>query len=213
MDYIFDILPSLLKGLETTLIIFFFTLIIALPLGVFVSIGRLSKIGIINRIFQLYITLMRGTPLLLQIVFIYYGLPTVGIVFDRLIAVLIAFILNYAAYFGEILRGGIQSIDRGQNEASIVIGISKWNNFRFIILPQVIKRSITSVSNEIITLVKDTSLVSIVGMGEVLRAANIASNRDATLLPFLLAGIIYLVVTALVAHALMLIERRYKYYE
>jgi polar amino acid transport system permease protein len=213
MDYIIEILPNLINGLKNTLLIFMITLLASLPLGVIIACLRMSPIKIINQIINYYIVIMRGTPLLLQIITIYYGLTNVGIVLDRFPAVLIAFILNYAAYFAEIFRGGIQSIDRGQYEASIVTGITKWNNFRFIILPQVIKRTIPSISNEIITLIKDTALVYVVGLGEVIHAAKVASNRDASLLPFLFAGIIFLIVSAIIQKGLQLIERRYEYYE
>jgi polar amino acid transport system permease protein len=213
MDYIFEILPNLISGLKNTILIFVITLLASLPLGVLIALLRMSKIKPIEAVVNFYIVIMRGTPLLLQIITVYYGLTSIGIVLDRLPAVLIAFILNYTAYFAEIFRGGIQSIDRGQYEASIVTGISKWHNFRFIILPQVIKRTITSISNEIITLIKDTALVYVVGIGEVIHAAKVASNRDASLLPFLLAGIIFLVVSAIIQKGLRIIERRYEYYE
>ena len=139
---------------------------------------------------------MRGTPLLLQIVFVFFGLPIVGITFDRLPAAMIAFIFNYAAYFGEIFRGGIDSIDKGQYDAAKVLGFNTVQTYTKIILPQMIKIVLPSVANEVITLVKDTALVYVVGLGELLRAGKIASNRDASLVPLVMVGVFYLVLTA-----------------
>lgn len=213
MNTILEQLPNLFEGLKYTLFIFTLTLSLSLPLGVIVALGRLSPIPFLRPFFTFFIYVMRGTPLLLQIIFIYYGLPAIGIVFERIPAVLLAFSLNYAAYFGEIYRGGIQSVDKEQYEAAFVTGLSKWNTFRLIVLPQVIKKTIPSISNEVITLIKDTALVYVVGIGELLRASKIAANRDASLLPFLLAGVIYLIVTFMITKVLERIERRYNYYE
>jgi polar amino acid transport system permease protein len=213
MTEILNTLPNLLSGLKNTLYIFTITLILSIPLGILVSLGRLAKPLFIQRFFQLYIYVMRGTPLLLQLVFIYYGLPSIGITFDRFSASILAMVLNYGAYFGEIFRGGIQSIDKGQSEASKVLGISKFNHFRYIVLPQVIKRTITSVSNEVITLVKDTALVSVLGIAELQRAARTAVNTQASLIPFFIAGAIYLIVSTILTKILEKIEKRYNYYE
>jgi polar amino acid transport system permease protein len=150
---------------------------------------------------------------MLQLVFIFFGLPTVGITFNRLTAALVAFVLNYAAYFGEIFRGGIESIDKGQYEASQVLGLTPVRTFMKIILPQVIKRVLPPVSNEVITLVKDTSLVYIVGLGELLRAGKIASNRDASLAPLVMVAVFYLVLTAVFTKCFEMIEKRYAYYQ
>lgn len=213
MDYITSIIPALFSGLKYTLFIFSVTLVFSIPFGFIVSMGRLSNIKLISNFFKGYIYIIRGTPLLLQIIFIYYGLPEIGLVFNRILAVLIAFILNYSAYFGEIFRGGINSIDKGQYEACSVIGIPKSKTFIYIILPQVIKRTISATINEIVTLVKDTSLVYVVGIGELLRAAKIASNRDASLIPFIITGVIYLLLTSIFTLILDRFERRYNYYE
>lgn len=213
MVYILDLIPALSKGLVTTLEIFVLTLVISIPLGILVSLGRLSNIKIISRIFQFIIWIIRGTPLLLQIVFIFFGLPTVGIVFNRFTAAIIAFSINYAAYFGEIFRSGIQSIDKGQYEASEVLGFSKKQTFFRIILPQMTKRVLPPVSNEVITLVKDTALVYVVGLDELLRAAKIASNMDASLIPLVVAGVFYLVLTAILTKVFNALEERYSYYQ
>ncbi|NLY68091.1 MAG: amino acid ABC transporter permease [Tissierellia bacterium] len=213
LSYILTLLPSILEGLVMTLKVFFVTLVLSIPLGVIVSIFRLSRFKPLSKITELYIWVMRGSPLMLQIVFIFFGLPIVGIAFDRFTAVIIAFVLNYAAYFGEIFRGGIESIDRGQYEAAKVLGLSPYRTFMRIILPQVIKIVLPSISNEVITLVKDTSLVYIVGLGELLRAGKIASIRDVSLVPLVLVTVAYLLLTAIFTVAFNKIEKRYSYYE
>ncbi|MCR2044868.1 amino acid ABC transporter permease [Anaerosalibacter massiliensis] len=213
IKYIYTLLPSMVDGIIITLEIFFLTLIFSIPLGIIVSIGRLSKIKPLSKITEFYIWVMRGTPLMLQIVFIFFGLPIVGITFDRFIAVFIAFVLNYGAYFGEIFRGGMESIDKGQYEAAKVLGLTPYKTFIRIVLPQMFKIVLPSIANEVVTLVKDTSLVYVVGIGELLRAGKIASNRDVSLIPLALVGIIYLFLTAILTAVFNKIERRYSYYE
>ncbi len=213
MSYIFSILPALTSGLATTFKVFTVTLAFSIPLGLIIAIGRLSRINIISRIVQLYILVMRGTPLLLQLVIVFFGLPYVGITLGRESSALLTFVLNYAAYFAEIFRGGIESIDVGQYEGAAVLGLSKTRTFTRIILPQVIKRVLPPVGNEVITLVKDTSLVYIVGLGELLRAGKIASNRDASLIPLMVAGVYYLAIIAVLTEMLKRLEKRYAYYQ
>ena len=212
-EYIIRITPALLAGLDTTLSVFFLTLVLSIPLGILVALGRLSNIRPLVEILKFYIWVMRGTPLLLQIVVIFFGLPIVGITFDRYPAAIIAFVLNYAAYFGEIFRGGIESIDKGQYDAAKVLGFTPIKTYQRIILPQMIKIVLPSVANEVITLIKDTALVYVVGLGELLRAGKIASNRDASLVPLLLVGIIYLALTAILTTAFQKLEDRYSYYQ
>lgn len=212
MQMIVELMPQFLSGLLMTLKVFIFTIILAMPLGVITAIGRLSKIKIISRVTEIYIWIMRGTPLLLQVVFIYFGLPVIGIKFDRFAAIIIAFVLNYGAYFGEIFRGGISSIDQGQYEGGEVLGMTPSNIFFRIIFPQAVKRIMPAVSNEIITLVKDTSLVYIVGLDELLRVAKIASNREASLIPLLLAGVVYLIIVGALTKMLRNVEGKYNYY-
>ena len=211
--YMYTLLPSMVDGIIITLEIFFLTLIFSIPLGIIVSIGRLSKIKSLSKITEFYIWVMRGTPLMLQIVFIFFGLPIVGITFDRFTAVFIAFVLNYGAYFGEIFRGGMESIDKGQYEAAKVLGLTPYKTFIRIVLPQMFKIVLPSIANEVVTLVKDTSLVYVVGIGELLRAGKIASNRDVSLIPLALVGIIYLFLTAILTAIFNKIEERYSYYE
>ena len=212
MNYIITLMPSIIEGLKNTLGVFILTLLLSIPLGMIVAILRLSNIKIVNFISSLYVLVMRGTPLLLQLIFIFFGLPIIGVSIDRFPAAIIAFTLNYAAYFGEIFRSGIKDIDRGQFEASKILGLSKWFTFKKIILPQSFKNTLPSITNEVITLVKDTSLVYVVGIGELLRAGKIASNRDASLLPLFLIGIIYLLLIGILTKIFNRLEKKYSYY-
>jgi len=203
----------MLQGLGVVLAIFFITLIVSIPLGILAMFLRLSKNKLVSGITQCYILIMRGTPLLLQMIVIFYGLPIIGITFDRFTAGIIAFIFNYAAYFAEIFRGGIQSIDRGQYEASKVLGFDKVTMYKRIIFPQVFKKILPPVSNEVITLVKDTSLVYILGLNDILRIAQIAMNRDVSLIPLFQAGAIYLLFVAILTKGFELLEKKFSYYK
>lgn len=212
MDYILSITPFIMSGFKTTLWVFLVTTLFSIPLGVIVCLLRLSKVKIIRFFIQGYILVMRGTPLLLQIIFVYFGLPIVGITLNREIAVSIAFILNYAAYFAEIFRGGVNSIDIGQFEASQVLNLSKKTTYLGIIIPQVFKVVLPSLGNELITLVKDTSLVYALGLGDILRAAKTLSNKDASLIPIFVAGGIYLIFIGIVSYILKRVENKFEYY-
>lgn len=196
-----------------TLELFFLTLIGSLPLGIICSLGLVSKIKPLKWFLEFYVWLMRGTPLLLQLIFVFYGLPIIGIVFQRFDAALIAFILNYAAYFAEIFRGGLQSIDEGQYEGARVLGLSYWQTVRKIVIPQVVKIVIPSIGNEVVNLVKDSSLVYVIGLGDLLRAGNVATSRDVTLVPLLLVGVIYLIMVGICTYILHKVEKRYSYYK
>lgn len=202
----------MLDGLKITLSVFGITLLLSMPLGIGIAFMRLSKIKIISEIAKLYILVMRGTPLLLQIIVVFFGLPIIGIVFDRFPTVIIALTLNYAAYSAEIFRAGIQSIDKGQYEASMVLGYSKAKMYKQIIFPQVIKRILPPISNEVISLVKDTSLVYIVGLDDILRISQIASNEQASLTPLLFVGAIYLALTIILTFVFRKLENKYAYY-
>lgn len=213
MNYIFQILPSLMSGANVTLEIFGLTLLGSLPLGLIVGLTLNSGFNLIKAILRFYVWLMRGTPLLLQLIFIFYGLPLVGIVLPRFEAALVAFILNYAAYFAEIFRGGLQSIDLGQYESAKVLQLTYWQTIRKIITPQVIKIVLPSIGNEVINLVKDSSLVYVIGIGDLLRAGNIAAARDVTLWPLVMVGIIYLLMTAVLTVILRRLEKHYSYWK
>ncbi|WP_294756545.1 amino acid ABC transporter permease [uncultured Lactobacillus sp.] len=209
MNYILSIMPALFAGAKMTLILFFWTLIASIPLGVVVSLGLLSHFKPLRLVLKFYIWIMRGTPLLLQLIFIFYGLPIVGIIFQRYDAALFAFILNYTAYFAEIFRGGFQSIPVGQYESARVLRLNYWQTLTHIIIPQVSKIVIPSIGNEVINLVKDTSLVYVIGLGELLRAGNVATARDVTLIPLVIVGIIYLLMTGIASFLLKKIERNF----
>ena len=212
LNYTATLMPQVIVGLKSTLEIFTLTLALSIPLGIIVALGRLSKIKIINKITSFYFLIMRGTPLLLQIVFIFFGLPNLNIVIDRFPAAIIAFTLNYGAYFGEIFRAGISSVDVGQNEAAQVLGLSKTDTFFRIILPQAFKTVLPPVANEIVTLVKDTALVYVIGLDELLRVGKIACNRDSSLLPLLIIGLVYLILIGIFTKLLDKLEKKYQYY-
>ena len=204
---------QMLEGLVMTLSIFGITLIAAIPLGLAVALLRLSKVKPLSKAIELYIWVMRGTPLLLQLVFVFFGLPYIGIVINRYPAAIVAFILNYGAYFGEIFRGGIEAIDKGQYEGAESLGLSPKRTFFRIILPQVTKRILPAVGNEVITLIKDTSLVYVVGLGELLRVGKIASNREASLIPLVAVGVFYLILTAVLTKSFEAAEKKLSYYQ
>ena len=166
MAYVLEILPSLLQGASVTLQVFSIVLILSIPLGVLVAFIMQVESKPLRWLLSIYIWIMRGTPLLLQLIFVYYILPSIGIRIDRMPAAIIAFTLNYAAYFAEIFRGGIDSIPRGQYEAAKVLKFSPVQTIQYIILPQVTKIVLPSVFNEIMALVKDTSLVYALGVQE-----------------------------------------------
>lgn len=211
MNLISDIMPALLNGLTTTLYLFFIVFITTIPLGFLVACVRVYAPKWLSWIVQVYIYVMRGTPLLLQLMVVFFGLPLVGITFDRFPAALLAFILNYTAYYAEIFRGGILSVPKGQFEAIKVLGIGKVQGFKRIIIPQVFRVVLPSVGNEVISLVKDTSLVYILGLGELLRAGQIAANTYASLLPFAAVGLIYLLITGVITLALNAIENKFNF--
>ena len=213
LSYSLEILPSLLHGAVTTLEVFALVLIFSIPLGILIAFAMQLKWKPLNGLIHIYIWVMRGTPLLLQLIFIYYVLPSVGIRLDRLPAALIAFTLNYAAYFAEIFRGGIATIPKGQYEAAKVLKFTPRATIRYIVLPQVTKIVLPSVFNEIMSLVKDTSLVYALGISDLILASRTAANRDASLVPMFLAGAIYLIVIGVVTLVAKRIEKKFSYYK
>ena len=195
MDNLLNTILQMLEGSEITLEIFFVTLVIALPLGMMAALGRLSKWRPLSAFMEFYIWLMRGTPLMLQLLFVYFALPMIGIRLPDIAAALLAFTLNYAAYFAEIFRAGIQSVPKGQYEAARTLGMNYTQTMRRIILPQVIRIVLPPVSNETINLVKDTSLIYILAMNDLLRVARTIVQREFDMTPFLIAGVFYLAMT------------------
>ncbi|MDS2710561.1 amino acid ABC transporter permease [Streptococcus pneumoniae] len=212
MSYLFEILPSLLNGASTTVQVFALVLLFSIPLGVLIAFALQVHWKPLHYLINIYIWVMRGTPLLLQLIFIYYVLPSIGIRLDRLPAAIIAFVLNYAAYFAEIFRGGIDTIPRGQYEAAKVLKFSPFDRVRYIILPQVTKIVLPSVFNEVMSLVKDTSLVYALGISDLILASRTATNRDASLVPMFLAGAIYLILIGIVTIISKKVEKKYSYY-
>lgn len=202
----------MLEGLKLVLILFLFTLIVSIPLGTLISLCRVSSLKYLNFLAKTYLLTFRGTPLLLQLIFIFYGLPLIGIVFDRFTVAILAFSLNYSAYFAEIFRGGINSIDKGQYEACLMLGLDKKLTFIKIIIPQVFKTILSPVSNEVITLVKDTSLVYILGLNDILRVAQVNSNRTLSLIPLIEVGVLYLALIFILSSIFKTLEQKLSYY-
>ncbi len=213
----FQMLLLLCNGALTTLQVFFLTLLFSLPLGLLITLGRMSPIILINAPIRFFILIMRGTPLILQLIFFYFApssmLPE-GLKFNlpRFTAAIVAFSLNYAAYFAEIYRGGIESIPRGQYEAAAVLGFTRRQTFFRIILPQVIKRILPPISNEVITLVKDTALVQILGISELFRVARNEANRVFSTVPLFVAGFFYLIMNWVVTKVFEKAEKKLSYY-
>ncbi len=211
--YFVNLMPQMLNGLSVTLGIFVYTLIGSIPLGVVVAYLRLSKNPLLSNFIKGYIWVFRGTPLILQVVFLYYGLPHLGIQLDSFPTAVIAFIINYTAYIAEIFRGGIQSIDRGQHEAADVLGLSKTQTLLLIVLPQAFKRVIPALGNEAVTLIKDSALVYVISLSDLLRVVTVASIRDFTVTPFFVAAVLYLLMTFVLERIIAFVEARYSYYE
>ena len=203
------------EGLGRTCAIFFLTLLISLPLGLLISLCRMSRYKVIAWFAKIYISILRGTPLMLQLLAVTYGpyyLFGIGVSREKLIPVVIAFALNYAAYFAEIYRGGIESMSRGQYEAAEVLGYSRAQCFNRIILPQVIKRILPAVTNEVVTLVKDTSLAFTVAYQEMFTIGKQIANSQTSFLPFVIAGVFYFLFNAIVGWVMGRFEKRLSYY-
>lgn len=212
-DKLWNLTNLLLGGVGTTVSVFALTLVFSMSLGMLVAFGRMSKHRLVSMPVSFYIYIMRSTPLMLQVMFLYFLMPLVlPFKFDRFWAVIFSFVINYAAYFAEIFRGGILSIAPGQREAAQVLSYSKAQTFFRIILPQVIKRVILPVTNEVITLVKDTALVSVVAISEVLTIAKKQATGSVSVDPFIVAMIIYLVLNGIAEQACKLVERKLNYY-
>ena len=214
MDYILRILPNMFAGLGVSAQIFMITIVLSLPIGILLALVRISKVAVFRKLAEIYIYVMRGTPLMLQIMFIYYGLPLMlNVQISDFPAAILAFVANYAAYFAEIFRGGIQSIPKGQYEGAKVLGFTYRQTMWHIVLPQVVKRVIPPLGNETITLLKDTSLVYILAMNDLMRVTRAFVQRDFDTMPFLVAAVFYLVCTAILTKILAYVEKRYAVYE
>ena len=210
---LWNLTELLLQGAGVTLSIFFLTLLFAVPLGMLFAQARMSKHAVLRAPTSLYIYLMRSTPLMLQIMFVYFLLPQIlPFKVDRFSAVIFAFAVNYAAYFAEIFRSGIQSIPAGQYEAAKVLGYTKTQTFFYIILPQVVKRVLLPMTNEIITLIKDTALASTVAVVELMTIAKKQVSSSSSIEPYLLAIVFYLVLNGVAEQLCKLAEKRLSYY-
>ncbi|MBS5517575.1 MAG: amino acid ABC transporter permease [Clostridiales bacterium] len=215
-DYLLQLCGSLAGGLKYTVSLFFITVLVSIPIGLLLSFTRVGRSKVLKGVVGAYVWVMRGTPLLLQLYFFCYGitfLPGIGdyLVMDRFQAAILAFILNYAAYFCEIFRGGILSVDKGQYEAAKVLGYSKWQTTTKIVIPQMLKVCLPPVSNECITLVKDTALVTAIGVTEILYFAKASVNRDVNATAYLVAAAFYLLMTYGLTKLFQYLEKKYSY--
>lgn len=218
-EYIWGLVPQLASGMGITLNIFFVTLLLSLPLGLLLSLGRISKLRPLSGAIGLYLLIFRGTPLMLQLFFMYFGLPFIKIpnLFtgemiklapDKYTAALLAFVLNYAAYFAEIFRGGIIGVQKGQYEAAKALGLNYGQTMRLVVIPQMLRSIVPPVANEAIVLVKDTALVSSIALIDILRCAQQAVNRDMNAAAYVVVAVFYLIFTLLLTKLFEYIEKR-----
>ncbi|MGG0657279.1 amino acid ABC transporter permease [Rummeliibacillus pycnus] len=216
LDYLITVIKPMLQGSQMTILLFLIAIVLSIPLGFLLTLAVKSSFKPISWLAQVYIYVMRGTPLLLQLLIICFGLPMIPgigqyLVLDRFTAACIGFVLNYAAYFAEIFRGGLLAIDKGQYEAAQVLGLNKFQTTTRIILPQMFRIAIPSLANESVTLVKDTALLYAVAVPELLHYAEAAVNRDFTIVPFFVAGFMYLIMTLILTLIFKWIERRFTF--
>ena len=213
MENFLNLLKILSEGLGTTLLIFLLTLVLGIPAGILVAVARNSKNRIAKTLIKVYILIIRGTPMMLQIIFIYFApYYLFKVTYDRFVAIIIAFVVNYAAYFAEIFRSGILSIPKGQKEAAFTLGFSKTQTFFRILLPQIVKRILPAMSNEVISLIKTTSLAQIIGITEIFSLAQKQASYQFSILPLCVAGLMYLVLCTIITYAFNKAEKKYSYY-
>jgi len=212
-DYIINVSGYILEGSIVTFQLYFVTAIFSVIVGIAGALGKISKIPLLESILSLYTWIFRGTPLLLQLFFAYYGLPVLGITLQPFPAAALTFIINYGAYFTEIFRGGIESIDEGQYEAAKVLGMNYRQTMSRIVIPQTVKRVLPATSNEAINLVKDSALVAVIGLGDLLRSAKVAVTRDFSIVPFIIAAVFYLIISSVIVTVFRKLEEKYSVYE
>jgi len=213
IQYVLDSSVFILKGSILTIQLYFATILFSIPLGIVLALMKISKFKFLRIAIGFYTWVFRGTPLLLQLFFTYYGLAIIGINLPAFTAAALTFIINYSAYLTEIYRAGIESIDKGQYEASKALNMNYYQTMRRIILPQVIRRTIPPTCNEAITLVKDTALVVVIGMGDLLLSAKELFTRDFAITPFAIAAVVYLLMTTVIVYFFRKIEIKYSIYE
>lgn len=206
----------MLIGTMDTLRLFFITIALSIPLGIVLAFGRVSSFRGLRKAIAAYVYVLRGTPLMLQLLFVYFGLPflpVIGVRLDDFPAAILAFVLNYGAYFCEIFRAGIQAIPRGQYEAAKTLGMNYVQTMRRIILPQVFKIILPPISNETITLVKDTSLIYVLAMNDLLRTTRNLVQRDFNIMPFVVAAVFYLIMTLVLTYGFNKMEKHFAKWE
>ena len=213
LNQVINVCTVLLSGIGTLLEIFFITLVLALPLGLIVALARNSKCKILSWIMKNYILLIRGTPMILQIIIVYFcPYYLFNVTYDRFLAIVIAFTINYAAYFAEIFRSGIMDIPNGQREAAYTLGFNKMQTFFIIILPQVIKNVLPAMSNEVISLLKTTSLAQTIGIAEMFSLAQKQASYNFSIVPLCIAGLYYLILIFIVSMFFNYYEKKLSYY-
>lgn len=213
MEYVLKISPFILSGLKLTAKIYVATIVFALPLGILAAVGKVKGPRILKKILFLYTWIWRGTPLLLQLFFMFYGLPLIGLRFSPFVAATITYTLNSGAYLTEIFRGGIESIDKGQYEAAKTLGLSYPQTMRRIIIPQTVRRVLPPTCSEAVNLVKETALLAVIGMPDLLRIATQIFTRDFNIIPFIVAFVLYLIVSSVLVKVFGKLEKKYSIYE
>lgn len=212
MTYLIETLTYLLSGMSVSLRIFFVTLVFSIPLAILLSmIYRNNRV--LKWFISFYTWLFRGTPLMLQLFFFMYGLPAMGIMVDRMIVAYIGFIVNYTAYFTEVIRAGIESLPKDQYESAQILGASNLTTFRYVIMPQAIRIQTPVLTNEVITLIKDTALVTVIAISDVMRNVKEIVSRDFTISPFILAALFYLIISYIIIKIARFFEKKYDFLE
>lgn len=216
LEAILSNLIYILNGVGTTVKLAVGTAVLSVPIGAVVAVGKVSGGKVLKNVLSFYTWLFRGTPLLLQVFFVYYGLPILSpklAISSGFTAALLTFVLNYAAYFTEIFRGGIESIDKGQYEASKAMGFNYWQTMVYIIFPQTVRRVIPVTSSEMVNLVKDTALVTAIGLGDLLRSSREIVTREFIISPFIIAAAVYLLLNSVIMYGFKKLEQKTKVYE
>lgn len=212
MDNFINISLFILQGAIISLKVYVVTIVFAIPLGMICAMGKLTKIPPLRWFLEAYTWLFRGTPLLLQLFFAYYGLPIIGLELTPEMAAYITFVLNYGAYFTEIFRAGIQSIDKGQYEAAKALGMDYKMTMRRIVIPQAVKVILPPLGNEGVTLIKDTALVSAITLADILRNTKSVVARTLNVQGYIIAAVLYLIMTFVIINIFKYIEKRFAYY-
>ena len=212
IEYLLEITTYLTQGALISLSVFIVTLLFSFPIAIILSIGQKTN-KIIGKIIVFYTWFFRGTPLMLQLFLLMYGLPFIGIKVDRMMIAYIGFIINYSAYFVEIIRAGIESLPKDQSESAEVMGASKFKIYRYIILPQAIRIQMPVITSEIITLIKDTALITVIAISDLMRNVKEIVSRDFTISPFILASAFYLIISYLIVMIFKKLEKKYDYLE